>query len=183
MKHASASIDAFLDEHRPWLLRQARWRLGAERGAAEDVVQETLIAAWSGEANLRSEPTKGWLAGILRHKVVDHWRKVPARDDQTEIQCAGEDFDASGHWSEPSSDWGNPEQILEAEGFWNILDLCSKILPVSMYRVFSLREIDGIPVPEICHTLGLSESNCHVMLHRARLKLRGCVGSKWGKSA
>lgn len=183
MTQSTQHIDAHLAEHRPWLLSQARWRLGAERSAAEDVVQETLIAAWNGASTLRGEPTKGWLAGILRHKVADHWRKTPARDDETSIQCAPNDFADDGHWAEPSSNWGNPERILEAEGFWNILDLCSKILPVSMYRVFSLREIDGMPVADICQTLGLTESNCHVMLHRARLKLRGCVGSKWGKSA
>jgi RNA polymerase sigma-70 factor (ECF subfamily) len=181
MTATTPDLELHLAEHRPWLLRQARWRLGAEASAADDVVQETLIAAWSGVANLRGEPTRGWLAGILRHKVADHWRRVPPTDSSDSIECGGEDFDDTGHWVFKVADWGDPEKILEAEGFWGILDLCSKIMPVAMYRVFSLREIDGLSVSEVCTTLGVSESNCHVLLHRARIRLRGCIGSKWGR--
>lgn len=182
MSATTLDIEDHLAAHRPWLLRQARWRLGAEASAADDVVQETLIAAWSGIGSLRGEPTRGWLAGILRHKVADHWRRVPPTDPPEAVVCGGEDFDESGHWAVHVPAWGNPEKILEAEGFWGILDLCSKIMPVAMYRVFSLREIDGLSVAEICAALDLSPSNCHVLLHRARIRLRGCIGSKWGRS-
>lgn len=177
---ASTDFETLLGEHRPWLLRQATWRLGAESSAADDVVQETLLAAWSSRDQLRGAPSRGWLAGILRHKVSDHWRRTPPPELEHRIDCAPEDFDATGHWIGLGPEWGSPEEILEAEGFWKVLELCSRILPVQMYRAFSLREIDDLSVPEICQTLGISESNCHVLLHRARLKLRGCVGSKWG---
>jgi RNA polymerase sigma-70 factor, ECF subfamily len=77
--------------------------------------------------------------------------------------------------------WGNPQALLETEGFWKVLELCSRIMPVEMYRVFVLREVDQCDVESICSTLEISTSNCHVLLHRARLKLRGCVGEKWGR--
>jgi RNA polymerase sigma-70 factor (ECF subfamily) len=45
-----------------------------------------------------------------------------------------------------------------------------------------LREVEEMDVSGICRELSLSESNCHVLLHRARLRLRGCVGERWGRN-
>ena len=182
MPDSTIDFQACLTRERPWLLRQARWRLGVQADAAEDIVQECLVAAWSGRETLQGDLTRGWLAGILRHKVVDHWRKVPPREEDPCPGCGDDPFDESGHWREPVADWGNPEAALKAEGFWKVLELCARILPERMYRVFVLREVEEMEVPSICQELALSESNCHVMLHRARLRLRGCVGEKWGRS-
>lgn len=175
-------FNAFLAVQRSWLYQQACWRLGAERSAAEDVVQETLLAAWKGQGSLKAAPSRGWLAGILRHKIADHWRRVPPTDSDSFLECGGEPFDQAGHWAHASKGWGNPEALLETEGFWKVLELCSRIMPTAMYRVFVLREVDGCGVEEICSSLEISSSNCHVLLHRARLKLRGCVGEKWGRT-
>jgi len=182
MSEASVDFQRRLAEHRAWLLRQARWRLGAQASAAEDVVQETLVAAWAGVDDLRGDVTRGWLAGILRHKVVDHWRRVPAGEEDPCPSCGEDPFDETDHWREPVADWGDPEEALHAEGFWKVLELCARILPERMYRVFVLREVEEMDVVGICRELSLTESNCHVLLHRARLRLRGCVGEKWGRS-
>ena len=41
---------------------------------------------------------------------------------------------------------------------------------------------DGLAgADEICRQLGITTSNCHVLLHRARLKLRGCMENGWGR--
>ncbi len=46
------------------------------RDEAEDVVQETLIAAWQGAKSYRSgAPVSTWLFGICRHKIGDLLRK------------------------------------------------------------------------------------------------------------
>jgi RNA polymerase sigma-70 factor (ECF subfamily) len=181
MVDTSVEFQLRLAEHRPWLLRQARWRLGARSDAAEDVVQETLVAAWGAVERLRGEVTRGWLAGILRHKVVDHWRRTPPEEDDPCPACGEDPFDGTGHWKEPVASWGNPEDALHAEGFWKVLEICARILPERMYRVFVLREVEEMDVSGICRELSLSESNCHVLLHRARLRLRGCVGERWGR--
>ena len=39
----------------------------------------------------------------------------------------------------------------------------------------------GFESDEICQQLGISTSNCHVILHRARLKLRSCMDTGWGR--
>jgi RNA polymerase sigma-70 factor (ECF subfamily) len=41
--------------------------------------------------------------------------------------------------------------------------------------------IDEADSDEICKELGITSSNLWVMLHRARLKMRTCVESKWLK--
>jgi len=42
-----------------------------------------------------------------------------------------------------------------------------------------MREFVELDSQEICETVGLSISNLHVMLHRARLRLRECLEDRW----
>ena len=62
-------------QHRDYLYRYALLHLRDE-SRAEDVVQETLLAAvegkerFSGRSSLRT-----WLTGILKHKIVDVFRR------------------------------------------------------------------------------------------------------------
>src|SRR5437867_3416820 len=73
-----SSFDALV-RHRPYLTRYAFSKLRHE-GAAEDVVQETLLAAVEGQARFRGESAPlTWLTGILKHKIVD-WQRREARN-------------------------------------------------------------------------------------------------------
>ena len=42
-----------------------------------------------------------------------------------------------------------------------------------------LREVEGFTTEEICEQLGVSESNCWVMLYRARISLRRSLEERW----
>ena len=54
---------------------------------------------------------------------------------------------------------------------------------VKTARVFVMREVMELSTEEICKELGITATNCWVMLHRTRLSLRECLESKWfGKS-
>jgi RNA polymerase sigma-70 factor (ECF subfamily) len=182
---APETFDSLFGELRPWLLRQARWRLG-DLTAAEDAVQETLIAAWKAMST-RTEPiSRGWLAGILRHKVADQWRRQD-RLQESELACEDghcerEPFDAKGHWEMAPCSWGNPEQALLSEGFWKTLEHCARVMPPAMYRVFVLREVEDLPVEAIARELDLTPNHCNVQLHRARMRLRGCMDTSWGRT-
>jgi RNA polymerase sigma factor (sigma-70 family) len=60
-----------LNALRPDLLRFARLQL-RDAGAAEDAVQETLLAALTGSHRFESRSSyKTWLISILRNKIVD----------------------------------------------------------------------------------------------------------------
>jgi RNA polymerase sigma-70 factor (ECF subfamily) len=44
-----------------------------------------------------------------------------------------------------------------------------------------MREFLGFESGEICAKLGISTGNCHVILHRARMQLRRCLETGWGR--
>src|SRR5262245_40502951 len=65
-----------LERHRPYLLRFALLQL-RERSAADDAVQETLLAAIQGASRFAGQSSvRTWLVGILKHKIVDSLRKT-----------------------------------------------------------------------------------------------------------
>jgi RNA polymerase sigma factor (sigma-70 family) len=60
------------------IYRYCYWLAGADAAAAEDLRQETLLAAISGIADYRGQvPLFAWLSGIARHKASDarRWRR------------------------------------------------------------------------------------------------------------
>src|SRR6185312_10752133 len=89
---------------RPYLLRFASLQL-RNREAAEDAVQETLLAALAAEKSFAARSNlRTWLTGILKHKIVDAMRRS-ARERPPEADLSTDDldalFDASGHWRDP----------------------------------------------------------------------------------
>lgn len=59
------------------------------------------------------------------------------------------------------------------------MQCCLASLPAATARAFYLREIQGLSTEEICTKLRISQSNCWVMLHRARLGLRQSLEERW----
>ena len=48
-------------------------------------------------------------------------------------------------------------------------------LPVAQREVITLRDIEGRSAAEVCNTLGLTETNQRVLLHRARSRVRAVL--------
>jgi len=176
--------------HRPYLYRYALSKLRRTE-TADEVVQDTLIAALEGQATFRGESAlRTWLIGILKHKIVD-WQRREARDplrksaahyvdmESEDEDTAGTLFDSAGGWVTPPSTWANPEQSIENQRFRELMDSCLAALPVATARAFYLREVEGFTTEEICEQLGISESNCWVMLYRARMSLRRSLEERW----
>ena len=44
-----------------------------------------------------------------------------------------------------------------------------------------LRDVDGLPAEEVCSTLGISDGNLRVLLHRGRAQVRGMLDAEMGK--
>jgi RNA polymerase sigma-70 factor (ECF subfamily) len=179
-----ADFRSQIETLRPYLLHFASLQL-RDAAAAEDAVQEALLAALAGEsgfagrANLRT-----WLTGILKHKIVDAVRRqarAPRLPDEPEE--ALEDFDAqfrrNGHWAERPALWGDPDGALEQTQFFRALELCLGRLPARTARAFMMREHLGLETPEICKELDITPTHCWVMLYRARMMLRECLQQTW----
>lgn len=186
---ATANPEAWLADHGDYLFRYALLQLRNE-AAAEDAVQETLLAAlgawerFSGQSSVRT-----WLTGILKHKILDSFRRqarepsFSAHTDDPETELAMLEqalFDATGHWASPVQTWGDPESSLEQQRFWEAFIACLEALSPVQARVFHLRELDGFSTEAICKELNISSTNCWVMLHRARLGLQQCLEARWG---
>ena len=74
--HRLSNPTNWVDEHGDYLFRYAMFRL-RDSVAAEDVLQETLLAAMKGRANFRGVSSeRTWLVGILRHKILDRFREL-----------------------------------------------------------------------------------------------------------
>ena len=160
-----------------------------DAGLAEDMVQETLLAAlqardrYSGKAAVKT-----WLTGILKHKIVDHIRKEVRESAREDIELLSdrrteegidELFDARGHWIVRPQDWGDPESCLEQARFWDALEMCMERLKVLQARIFALKEFSGLSNEEICKELEITATNCWVLLYRARMGLRRCLEAGW----
>ena len=170
---------------RPYLLRYASLQL-RDAAAAEDAVQEALLAALAGEANFASRSNlRTWLTGILKHKIVDTIRRQsrerPASDLEPDGDAADFDalFDRRGHWEEAPAAWQQPEGSLQQKQFFTALEACLRALPERTARAFMMREHLGLETSEICKELGITATHCWVMLHRARMALRLCLETNW----
>ncbi len=66
----------WLDRHGDALYAYALMRV-RDASVAEDLVQDTLLAAIRSVDRFKGESSeRTWLIGILKHKVLDHWRRA-----------------------------------------------------------------------------------------------------------
>jgi RNA polymerase sigma-70 factor (TIGR02943 family) len=182
MKQPLSNPESWVDEHGDYLFRYAMSRM-RDRSLAEEAVQEAFLAALRSKDSFSGQSTeRTWLTGILKHKIIDHYRKtsreLPLLEEQLSYEKE-ETFRSSGewvgHWTSEAApaEWGaNPEFKLQQKEFYEILDQCLSLLPQRLARAFILREIEEMSSNEICNILNISESNLWVMLHRARGQLR-----------
>ena len=181
------SVEADLAALRLPLLRFAQMQLRND-SMAEDVVSETLLAIlekpdnFEGRSSLRTYAT-----GILKFKIIDLLRK---RGREVHIELLPEQsiddaldalFQADGHWQEEPQAWRQPERALEQSQFFDVVQACVNRLPAKMGRVFMMREWLEKDVDDICRELGITATNCGVMLFRARMQLRECLDHNWFK--
>lgn len=179
--------EQWLDQHGAVLYRYALARLH-DPHKAEEAVQETLLAAleardrFNGDASVRT-----WLTGILKHKLIDQFRRE-ARERPLDEELARElpddaggdaMFAADGHWRERLADWGDPEDALRQGQFLLVLQRCLDRLPKRLARLFLLREVHEESTDYICREMAITPANLWTMLYRTRLGLRQCLESNW----
>jgi RNA polymerase sigma-70 factor (ECF subfamily) len=180
-----AAAETWLDEHGGALYSFALLHL-RNAHQAEDAVQETLLAAlqskdrFSGSASVRT-----WLIGILKHKIMDEFRRQArlgpdsesedAAWEQDEAQRVNDEFVANGHWSHRLSNWGNPEHSVANAQFWSLIERCLSALSPRSARLFVLRDLWEMDTDSVCQELAISQSNLWTSLHRARLGMRQCL--------
>ena len=191
MTRASAADPRFteIESHRAYLVRYALAQL-RDGQLAEEAVQEALLAALEGIGSFDGRSSlRTWLTSILRFKVIDLQRRAVKERSHVDIEDApaveGDEswlddfFDETGHWRMAPQAWSNPESALEQRRFWEAFERCLAGLSGTAGRVFFRREVLGDDTEAICKDEAITASNCWVILHRARIALRTCLGNNW----
>ena len=176
---------AWLERHGDAMYAYAMSRV-SRSDVAEDLVQDALLSALNGAEQFmgRSEE-RTWLIGILRHKVMDHFRRKKRTKEVQEPDLGqGQGtmglFNKKGRWAPRPHDWGgDPSEVYEHAEFWRVYELCRTRLPTTLSEAYILRELEGLDTEEVCKILTISATNLSVRLHRARLALRGCLEDRW----
>ncbi len=193
MKHKLNSPEKWVNLHGDYLFRYAISRL-KDKTLAEDVVQETFLAALKARNSFKGDSSeRTWLTGILKNKIIDNIRQLAREVSHTDIddltRTRDKDFiergQREGYWKagKRPKDWMVDESDLaEKEEFWNILMKCVSFLPRKMAQIFILREMEELESSEISNVLDLSSTNLRVMLYRARKRLRECLEVNWIKT-
>lgn len=159
-----AAFDAFVSRHEAAVYRFAR---AATEGpaAAEDVLQETFLAAWRGAAGFQGRAAaRTWLLTIARNQAFHHRERegrLPGND--------GEDLPELG----AAAGWGaeSPEAgALRAERRACLARALDALAPEDR-EVLVLRDLEELTGEEAAAALGLSLPAMKSRLHRARLRL------------
>jgi RNA polymerase sigma-70 factor (ECF subfamily) len=177
--------DRWVDEHADALYGYALLRL-RDADLAAEVVQETFLEAIKARSRFLGRSTeRTWLVGILKHKIIDQFRRRATRGrgvggDDAPGPDLDDFFDARGTWRDPIARWTDrPERDLERVEFWEIFRACLAELPPNHAEAFTLIELEGLSGPEVCNLLEITPTNLWARLHRARLQLRKSLQARW----
>jgi RNA polymerase sigma-70 factor (ECF subfamily) len=153
-----AALLALYDTALPHVYGYLLARCG-RRALAEDLTAETFLAAVAAcRRGSLLEPDIGWLVGIARHKLVDHWRS--AEREERGLRAAHQEL------PDPAGDpWDEHVDALLAREV-----LAAQSPP---HRIaLTLRYLDGLPVPEVAAQLGRTVHATEALLGRARTAFR-----------
>ena len=184
---ATSNMHDWLNEHGDYLYRFALARL-RDPHLAEDVVQETFLAAIKSPSFAEQSAPRTWLTGILKHKIIDVMRKnvretvVSDLIDESEDYNTDDFFDAKGGWVDKPEVFDMPESALEQKQFLGVLQTCMDKLPSKLATLFMLRDVQETDNDEICKELNITATNAWVMLYRARMGIRKCLEINWIKA-
>ena len=149
---------AFYEDALPRVYGYFLFRVGGSVSVAEDLTQETFLAAVSELKKARRvDAPIPWIYGIARHKLMHHYRG----QERAEVPLAdvGEFIDELG-----TDDGGIDvrERAVEALA----------AVPASQRAALVLRHLDGFSVPEVAATMGKSVEAVESMLVRGRVTFR-----------
>jgi RNA polymerase sigma-70 factor (ECF subfamily) len=151
----AASFRAFYDEALPRIYGYFLRRTGGASALAEDLTQDTFMAAVRELQSGRMPQNAGaWIHGIARHKLVDHYRR--AGRSERALSAAGEPPLAA------TAEDAERERVAAA------LDG----VPASQRAALVLCHLEGFSVREMAEALGKSEKAAESLLGRGRESLR-----------
>src|SRR5690348_14514487 len=152
---AADSFRRFYDEALPVVYGYLVRRCGGSAATAEDLTQETFLAAVAElRKGRRVDAPVPWVLGIARHKLLDHYRRQSRRertvalDDELELVS-----------------------LVPGEADDLAVAALARV-PASQRAALVLRHLDGFSVPEVASALGRSIEAVESLLVRGRTSFR-----------
>ena len=136
---------------------------------AQDVSQEVFLKLYRNLGNVVSEAgVAPWLYRVTVNACCDARRR---RRPESPMEAAGQ-LAAAGN---------DPQQALTDAERKRVLGLSLKMLPEKERAAIVLRDLEGLPTPEVARILGSSEATVRSQISTARVKIRGFVERYFGR--
>lgn len=185
----NGSVEEWVKNYLGEMLSWARYKTSSSE-IAEDLVQDTFVAALKNVKGFRGESTaKTWLFSILNNKIKDHYRKASVQREEKTIDKYSNDtghqdiqFTENGKWkSYPDAyvPFENEKHLLDDEAFNEVLKSCFEELPDKWHKVMSYKYLLHKESEEICKELNITPSNYWQIVRRSKIRLRECLSKKW----
>lgn len=188
------ALPHLVEAWRPLLLAVAR-RYVSSPESAEEVVQETWLAVWQRRFDFRGEAAfQTWVIAILVKRAQSWARRERRLIPFADWGLAEVDEDTAAHrryrwqagagrdpqrWLGWNQERRSPEeQLLQRELMQHVHEELAT-LPTKQRKAIHLSAFEGRSSEEICETLGVSEVNQRVLLHRARTQMRRVLAHYW----
>lgn len=142
-------------------------RLIGDREEAEDLAQETFLAAFRALPRFRGEARfSTWLYRIAVNKCRDRLRGL-----RPLIPLSGEDNDESPG-PELAIDSADPERVLLQKELAEHLEQAIQALPLSYREAFVLKHVEGFSYEEMSDILNTGCDALKMRVYKARARLR-----------
>lgn len=156
------AFNTFYERYVDRLYRMIYYQLNAQQADAEDVLQETMMAAVKALPSFRGDARLfTWLCGIAQHKITDHRRHQGADGEKVTVPLEDDRL-----WS---SDGADHAQSTETRV---VLRQALAAMPEDYRQVLLLKYVQGLSVDEIAKVMGRSFKSVESLLSRARESLR-----------
>lgn len=131
------------------------FRRCADRRIAEDVTSETFLAAMDTmRRDQNAPPSVGWLIGVARHKLADHWRRAQRTPEPVDEPPEVVDDDWDAHLD---------RMVAHAT--------LAQLAPINR-AALTLRYVDDLPVADCARILGRTVGATEALLTRAKRAFR-----------
>lgn len=162
------AVHWLLDEVAPVVYGFIFARVGGAEGAAEDLLQETLLEAVRSAPNFRAEAAAStWMCAIARRRLARYYEAE--RRAEVAKQSLRLMDDGLGNGATSVADVvERQDEVVRALGR----------LPALQRQVVVLKYIEGLPVQEIAQQVGRSRVQVQSLLQRGRDGLRRQLGGE-----
>ena len=145
-------------------------QVGRDQTVAEDLVQETFLAALGSLDKFRGDSQLyTWLRSIALHKINDFYRR---RAREPRPKESPPDFDAMKQLEQTADNEPAPLTAMEFEEIRQSVHEALGDLPQDYQEVLILKYLEEMPVLEISQIMGRSPKSVEGLLSRARKAMR-----------